>query len=139
MSSSHIAPRRVKLEAILYPHLSICLSSYKAPDEIISKINIVIIFLDLHTSILKFSTVHTIIPLDSYLGMVILGTMSKGYYSTAEVARLAGVHKNTLLRWLYAGEVPEPKQTIGKDTRVWSDEELENVKRYKEKNYQKRS
>jgi site-specific DNA-methyltransferase (cytosine-N4-specific) len=30
--------------------------------------------------------------------------------STAEVARLAGVHKDTLLRWLRAGSVPEPQR-----------------------------
>ena len=30
--------------------------------------------------------------------------------STAEVARMAGVHKDTLLRWLKAGHVPEPRR-----------------------------
>ena len=30
--------------------------------------------------------------------------------STAEVAKLAGVHKDTLLRWLRAGSVPEPRR-----------------------------
>lgn len=30
--------------------------------------------------------------------------------STADVARLAGVHKDTLLRWLRAGEIPEPRR-----------------------------
>ena len=30
--------------------------------------------------------------------------------STAEVARLAGVHKDTLLRWLRSGSVPEPRR-----------------------------
>ena len=70
--------------------------------------------------------------------MGILVTMSTGYYSTAEAAKLAGVHKNTLLRWLYAKEVPEPKLTIGKDTRIWTDEDVENLKRYKEANYRKR-
>jgi site-specific DNA-methyltransferase (cytosine-N4-specific) len=35
--------------------------------------------------------------------------------STAEVARMAGVHKDTLLRWLKAGHVPEP----GRDRHGW--------------------
>jgi excisionase family DNA binding protein len=60
-------------------------------------------------------------------------------YSTAEVAKLVGVHKNTLLRWLYSREVPEPAQTIGNDFRVWTEQELEAVKAYKEQNYRKRS
>lgn len=79
------------------------------------------------------------ITLDIVFVMGILTLMSKGYYSTAEVAKLVGVHKNTLLRWLYAKEIPEPQMAIGKETRVWTEEELEKVKRYKEKHYQKRS
>jgi len=35
--------------------------------------------------------------------------------STAEVARMAGVHKDTLLRWLRAAHVPEP----GRDRHGW--------------------
>ena len=35
--------------------------------------------------------------------------------STAEVARLAGVHRDTLLRWLRSGSVPEPRR----DARGW--------------------
>lgn len=31
-------------------------------------------------------------------------------FSTAEVARRAGVHKDTLLRWLRAGSIPEPRR-----------------------------
>ena len=36
-------------------------------------------------------------------------------FSTAEVAKLAGVHRDTLLRWLRNGVVPEP----GRDRRGW--------------------
>jgi len=36
-------------------------------------------------------------------------------YSTARVAERAGVHRDTLLRWLRAGKVPEPKR----DARGW--------------------
>ena len=36
-------------------------------------------------------------------------------YSTAQVAEKAGVHRDTLLRWLRDGKVPEPKR----DVRGW--------------------
>jgi predicted DNA-binding transcriptional regulator AlpA len=49
---------------------------------------------------------------------------------TAEVARLAGISKRTLLRWLYDGKLPEPKrlQIGGVDARVWSEKDLPAVK-----------
>ncbi len=40
---------------------------------------------------------------------------NSGHLSTAEVARMAGVHKDTLLRWLRAGLVTEPRR----DRRGW--------------------
>lgn len=36
--------------------------------------------------------------------------LTKMTFSTAEVARQAGVHRDTLLRWLRSGVVPEPKR-----------------------------
>ena len=63
-------------------------------------------------------------------------------YSTAQVAMEAGVHKQTLLRWLYAREIPEPvnKLTMGKmESRIWTEEEMLAAKAYKEQNYRKRS
>ncbi|MDR1618050.1 MAG: hypothetical protein LBS06_03250 [Treponema sp.] len=36
--------------------------------------------------------------------------MNSEYYSTAEVANLAGIHKDTLLRWLRCGIVKEPNR-----------------------------
>ncbi len=36
-------------------------------------------------------------------------------YSTAEVARRVGIHRDTLLRWLRKGEIPEPRR----DKRGW--------------------
>jgi len=41
--------------------------------------------------------------------------MSKERYTTQEVADLAGVHKDTLLRWLRDGRVEEP----ARDFRGW--------------------
>ncbi|MBM3156911.1 MAG: hypothetical protein FJ004_06465 [Chloroflexi bacterium] len=49
--------------------------------------------------------------------------------NTLQVAKLAGVHKDTLLRWLRAGQVPEP----GRDRRGWrdwSDDQVQNVLRF---------
>ena len=42
--------------------------------------------------------------------MVSTATKTKKLLSTAEVAEQAGVHKDTLLRWLRAGDVAEPKR-----------------------------
>ncbi len=60
-------------------------------------------------------------------------------YSTVEVARQIGVHKNTLLRWLYAGVVPEPKrQTIaGIEGRTWTERDVERARKHKAANYRK--
>jgi predicted site-specific integrase-resolvase len=64
--------------------------------------------------------------------------MSKGY-STVEVARMAGVDKQTLLRWLWAGKIPEPKhfENGGQKIRLWTDSDVKKVRRYKEANYRK--
>lgn len=60
-------------------------------------------------------------------------------HSTAAVARKVGVHKNTLLRWLYSGVVAEPKRHTngGQDVRMWSDRDVERVEKYKQENYRK--
>jgi predicted DNA-binding transcriptional regulator AlpA len=58
-------------------------------------------------------------------------------FTTAQVAKEVGINQRTLLRWLYAREIPEP-QRLG-DIRVWTKEELNFVKLYKEQNYRKRS
>jgi hypothetical protein len=65
----------------------------------------------------------------------------KQTYSTAEVASAIRVNKATLLRWLYAGKLPEPEtQTFGGvESRVWSDADLNRAKLYRERNYRKRS
>ena len=61
-------------------------------------------------------------------------------YSTSEVAALCGVNKSTLLRWLYAGELPEPsKQALGGvEVRVWTAEDLKRAQRHREQRYRKR-
>lgn len=66
----------------------------------------------------------------------------KANYTTAEVAKEIGVDKSTLLRWLYAGKLAEPKEklTVGSiDNRVWSAADLERARKFKEEHYRKRS
>jgi excisionase family DNA binding protein len=65
----------------------------------------------------------------------------KNSFSTSEVAKAVGVNKSTLLRWLYAGKLPEPKlgTFAGVESRIWSAQDLERAKKYREQNYRKRS
>lgn len=60
-------------------------------------------------------------------------------YSTAEVARTAGVDKSTLLRWLRDGKIPEPRRVRGAgiESRIWTDREVERVRKYKAEHYRK--
>lgn len=60
-------------------------------------------------------------------------------YSTVQVARLVGVDKQTLLRWLWAGKIREPR-TVGdggQKIRIWTDRDVEQVRIYKEAHYRK--
>ena len=61
-------------------------------------------------------------------------------YSTAEVAGKIGVHKSTLKRWLRDGAIPEPKhnRVAGVRYRIWSDRDVERVRRYKAAHYMKK-
>ena len=59
--------------------------------------------------------------------------------STAELATLVGVHRVTLEKWLASGKVKTPK-TIrigGRNYRLWTDRDVERVRKYKEKFYRK--
>jgi hypothetical protein len=60
-------------------------------------------------------------------------------YSTAEVARTVGVDKKTLLRWLWARKIAEPRHHTngGQDVRIWTERDLQRVRRFKEANYRK--
>ena len=64
---------------------------------------------------------------------------SMATYSTAQVASKIGVHKLTLLRWLYAGKLPEPRRASagGVDARVWSESDLARARKFREQNYRK--
>jgi len=68
--------------------------------------------------------------------MPILWALMKSY-STAEVAKAVGIDKKTLLRWLWAHKLREPRRRTngGQDVRLWNDEDVERVRRYKQANY----
>lgn len=58
--------------------------------------------------------------------------------STREVAQLVGIHLRTLETWISAGKVKPATVKIGEKTyRLWSDREIEKVRRVKEKTYRK--
>ena len=50
-------------------------------------------------------------------------------YSTSQVARMVGIDKQTLLRWLWAGKVSEPKQHSngGVKVRLWNERDPGSV------------
>jgi len=60
-------------------------------------------------------------------------------WSTKEAANQIGVNRVTLQRWLLAGKVSEPRRikSGGLDFRVWTQRDIERVKRYKAANYRK--
>jgi excisionase family DNA binding protein len=51
-------------------------------------------------------------------------------YTTAQVAKVIGVSKNTLLKWLYSGVLQEPKhsQVGGVRWRIWSKSDVERAR-----------
>ena len=58
-------------------------------------------------------------------------------YFTAQVARMVGIHKVTLQRWLLSGKVAEPRKirNNGVEVRIWTDRDVERVRKYKAANY----
>lgn len=65
--------------------------------------------------------------------------MAMKSYSTVEVARKVGIHKSTLRDWLQRGAIPEPKQRAngGQIVRIWTDRDVERVKKHKASHYRK--
>lgn len=54
-------------------------------------------------------------------------------YGTAEAAKMVGVTKLTLLRWLRSGRLEEPKhvQASGQNWRLWTDADVERARKLK--------
>ena len=60
-------------------------------------------------------------------------------YSTGQVLRMAAITRTTLLRWLREKKIPEPRilRNGALKVRIWTDRDLERVRKYKEANYRK--
>lgn len=63
----------------------------------------------------------------------------KRTYSTAEAAKTIGISRVTLQRWLISGRVKEPKKVAagGVEVRIWTDADVERVRKFKLENYRK--
>lgn len=61
-------------------------------------------------------------------------------YSISEAARLLGVHRATLHRWIEKRVVPDPitQEIAGSQIRYWTDEGLAKLKQYKVQEYRKK-
>jgi excisionase family DNA binding protein len=61
-------------------------------------------------------------------------------YSISEAARLLGIHRATLHRWIEKRVVPEPvtQEIAGSQIRYWTDETFTKLKQYKAEQYRKK-
>ncbi len=61
-------------------------------------------------------------------------------YSISQAARLLGVHRATLHRWIDKGVVPEPiaKEIAGSQLRYWTEDGFAKLKQYKADYYRKK-
>ncbi len=50
------------------------------------------------------------------------------YYWTAEACRMAGTSKNTYLRWVREGRVPDTERRDRRGWRLFAEEEVEGLK-----------
>ena len=60
-------------------------------------------------------------------------------YSTKQVAKILGISRVTLQRWLLSRSVQEPERVTagGVDARVWTESDIERVRQYKKTHYRK--
>jgi DNA-binding transcriptional MerR regulator len=61
-------------------------------------------------------------------------------YSISEAARLLGIHRATLHRWIERRAVPEPisKEIAGSQIRYWTEDGFAKLKQYKAEQYRKK-
>jgi DNA-binding transcriptional MerR regulator len=61
-------------------------------------------------------------------------------YSISEAARLLGIHRATLHRWIDKGVVPEPVSAIiaGSVLRYWTEDGFKRLRDYKAEHYRKK-
>ena len=62
-------------------------------------------------------------------------------YTTQQVADLVGIDKQTLLRWLWRGEIPEPRSVqVGHiANRLWGAPDLRRAREHKKRNYRRKN
>jgi hypothetical protein len=58
-------------------------------------------------------------------------------FSISETARLLGVHRGTIRRWITAGFIPQPiaEDRAGARLRYWNQDGFAKVKEYKDKHF----
>lgn len=56
--------------------------------------------------------------------------MEEKAYTTSQVAKIIGVHKNTVFYWLKTGKVKEPKRDTLFKGRIWTESDLVKVKEH---------
>jgi excisionase family DNA binding protein len=61
-------------------------------------------------------------------------------YSTIQVSELLGITSDTLHRWIREGRIEAPSlQSLGRmRVRIWSEEQVEAVRKYKAEHYHKK-
>ena len=55
--------------------------------------------------------------------------MSNKVYTTGQIAKILGVHKNTVFYWLRTGKIKEPKRDKIFNGRIWTSADLKKIKR----------
>lgn len=60
-------------------------------------------------------------------------------FSTEQLADMLGIHKRTILRWLKSKKIREPRRMRfdGVRYRIWSERDVEAVRKHKEKFYRR--
>ena len=60
-------------------------------------------------------------------------------FSTKEVAQIVGINRVTLQRWLIVGGISEPQRIKqgGVDLRLWTEDDIDRVRKYKVMHYGK--
>ncbi len=60
-------------------------------------------------------------------------------YSTAQAARMLRIGRQTLHRWIASGAVPAPRRRKvgGVTVRIWTNRDVERVRKYKAAHYRK--
>lgn len=59
--------------------------------------------------------------------------MNNKIYTTSQVAKALGVHKNTIFYWLKTKKVKEPKRDSLFNGRIWTEADLKKLKQIRTK------